>query len=192
MKQLDFIEEFAMYDSVITGQKTCAWSALHLLKVVDSNAVVAGGAPRDWLLGLQAKDLDIYVQGLKNESNYDFAQRIQIALESEIEDVTSTNDYVLNLDNGVIGVFNVKGCYMPIQVIRCDRQAVSMLSTFHCSLSRAYACRTGLDNNLLVTGNWEFELGQKYKMNMVIKNFDPKYIDKISTRFPEYTLVYEQ
>lgn len=192
MKQLDMFEELQRQDLILTSQKTCAYAALKRLKVVDSQAIVAGGAPRDWLFDRQAKDLDIYVQGIAGETNWQFEERIALALESKVVDITSTNDYLTNLDNGVIGVFDVLDCYMPIQVIRCDRAPLSMLDTFHCSLSRVYAMPSGADNSLYLTGNWEFNLGKQYKMNMVKKNFDPKYIAKIRAKFPDFTEVYAQ
>lgn len=193
MKQLDIFHELDLHDTLIKAQKTCAYSVLKMLKVIDNDVVIAGGAPRDWLFDRQAKDIDVYLRGINGESNFDFANRISQALDnSRVEDVTSTNEYVLNMNNGVLGVFNVHSCYLPVQVIRCDRAPLGMLATFHCSLSKAFALPSGIDNNLSISGNWEFDLSRKYHMNMIKKDFDPKYISKIQQKFPNFTQVFEQ
>ena len=47
----------------ITQQQAAAQALLALVKVnLSTNAIVAGGAPRDWSLGRKASDIDIFVQ----------------------------------------------------------------------------------------------------------------------------------
>lgn len=43
-------------------QKEVARSLLNKLRLVDPFAMIAGGAPRDWYFGNEAKDLDIYMR----------------------------------------------------------------------------------------------------------------------------------
>lgn len=191
MNQLDLFYELQRYDSITNSQKVCAAVALCILQKINRETIIAGGAPRDWLFDRHAKDIDIYIQSDKGESNWEFEKVISNALASRVVDITTTSDYLANLDNGVLGVFDIKDCYMPIQVIRGDRPPLTMLDTFHCSLSRAYA-RLASDNKLVVQGNWEFQLSREYKMNMIKKKFDPKYIAKIREKFPDFTEVYEQ
>lgn len=48
--------------SKIEAQKTLAIALLEDLYPVDPFVMVAGGAPRDWNLGFEARDLDIYLR----------------------------------------------------------------------------------------------------------------------------------
>lgn len=45
---------------IIEKQKLFAKEVLEKLQLIDPNATLAGGAPRDWWLGKPAKDLDFY------------------------------------------------------------------------------------------------------------------------------------
>lgn len=45
----------------ITKQKEIAKELLHKLEAIDPFCILAGGAPRNWFLGLEANDLDFYI-----------------------------------------------------------------------------------------------------------------------------------
>ena len=184
----------------IESQKSCANAVLSMLHMVDPDCCILGGAPRDWALGNPAKDLDVYLQGYPNESRDSIASRVSQALElqdGEIEDVTKDSYYMHTLDNGVLGVLNVKNCYMPIQIVICDRLPIDMLDKFHGSLSKVSYCRNYNWNYLKnhdsfsLDTSLEFDISKQFKVHLVKKSDDPKYIAKIQSKYPEYTVVYE-
>jgi hypothetical protein len=189
-----------MKSKTIESQKVCANAALNMLHIVDPHSCILGGAPRDWALGNPAKDLDIYIHGYPNESRDSIMSRISQALdlqENELEDVTKNSYYMHSLDNGVAAVFNVKNCFMPIQIILCDRLPIEMLRRFHGSLSKASYTRgyywdylNNVDDYELET-SVEFDISKEFKVHLVRKGDDPKYIAKIQAKYPDFTTVYE-
>lgn len=199
---LDYLnlQNGSMNNKTISLQKNCANAVLSMLHMVDPDCCILGGAPRDWALGNYAKDLDVYLQGYPNESRESISSRVAQALElqeGEIEDVTKDSYYMHSLDNGVLGVLNVKNCFMPIQIVICDRLPIDMLDKFHGSLSKVSYCRNynwdylknhdsfSLDTSL------EFDISKQFKVHLVKKSDDPKYIAKIQRKYPEYTVIYE-
>jgi len=195
----DFMDNLSLVKT-IESQKTCANAALNLLHMVDPDSCLLGGAPRDWALGKVAKDLDVYIRPFPMESRDSTIARITQALSldhNEIEDVTNDSYYMHSKDNGVLGVLNVKNCFMPIQIVLCDRAPLEMLYTFHCSLSQAYYVRDHSWNYPLnadayrLETTMEFDISKQFQVNLVKKNSDPRYIAKIQAKYPNYTPVYE-
>ena len=189
-----------MKNEIIESQRICAIAALNMLHIVDPDSCVLGGAPRDWALGNPAKDLDIYIRGYPNESRDSIKARVSQALElqaDELEDVTKDSYYMHSLDNGVIGVLNVKNCFMPIQIVICDRTPFDMLDTFHGSLSKVSYSR-GYNWNYLSNSqdyeldtSIEFDISKQFKVHLVKKSDDPRYIAKIQIKYPNFTVIYE-
>ena len=189
-----------MKSQIIESQKNCAIAALNMLHIVDPNSCILGGAPRDWALGNPAKDLDIYIHAYPNESRDSIESRVSQALElqaNELENVTNDSYYAHSLDNGVVAVFNVKNCFMPIQIVLCDRLPIDMLDTFHGSLSQAYYIRGYKWDYLYNSEDYEldtsmeFDISKQFKVHLIKKNDDPQYIKKIQAKYPEFTPVYE-
>lgn len=178
----------------INKQQTCAATALRLLNRAGFNAVILGGAPRDWLHDRLAKDLDIYIQyDQSKEQLFSVMNKIESALylePYELVDITSQCDYVRNIENGVTHVLNVLNLAMPIQIILCDREPMKMLEVFHGSLSQAYA--THEVSGLNVKGSKVFELGKRFKVHFIKKEDDPKYIQKVTEKYPDYMPVFEK
>jgi hypothetical protein len=187
-------------DKLIKSQKVSANAALRMLNVVDPQSCVLGGAPRDWALGKMAKDLDIYLQGYPDESRESVRVRVTQALDLqpyEIEDVTKESSYIDSLDNGVLGVFNIKGCFMPIQIVLCDCRPIDMLNKFHGSLSKVAYIRSDnwtpdsdFDGFELQT-TLEFDISKQFQVHLIKKGDDPKYIAKVQAKYPDYTPIYE-
>jgi hypothetical protein len=195
----DFMDNLSLVKT-IESQKTCANAALNLLHMVDPDSCLLGGAPRDWALGKVAKDLDVYLRPFPMESKDSTIARITQALSlehNEIEDVTNDSYYMHSKDNGVLGVLNVKNCFMPIQIVLCDRTPLEMLYTFHCSLSQAYYVRdhswdyTLNSDAYRLETTMEFDIGKQFQVNLIKKNSDPRYIAKIQAKYPNYIPVYE-
>jgi hypothetical protein len=184
----------------IQSQQVTADAVLRMMFVIDPNSCILGGAPRDWALGNPAKDLDVYIQTAVGEPSEITMKRIMLAMdlqEDEIEDITSSSYYVAGIDNGVQYVFNIKNCYMPIQVIVCDRKPIKMLDVFHGSLSKvSYVRLADWDpfDNYAKTGietTMEFDISKKFQVHMVYAKDDMRYINKVTAKYPYFTTVYE-
>ena len=66
----------------ITQQKTIADHILEQMFTIDPYVILAGGAPRDWLLGNTANDLDIYFYSHANAR--DTKKQLEIALGQSV------------------------------------------------------------------------------------------------------------
>lgn len=189
-----------MKKKTIESQKQCANAVLSMLHMVDPRSCILGGAPRDWALGNPAKDLDVYIQGYPDESRESIALRVSQALDledGELEDVTSDSYYMHSKDNGVLGVFNIKNCYMPIQIVICDRKPIDMLNTFHGSLSKVSYRRsliwnpTKRDDAFILDTTIEFDISRQFKVHLIRASDDPRYIAKVQAKYPEFIAISE-
>ena len=177
----------------IERQQTCASTALRLLKQNGLDAVILGGAPRDWLHDRPAKDLDIYIE-LKTD--FSFMATIELIEKAlclepyELQDITTQSDYLRNKENGVKHVFNVLNLAMPAQIILCDRAPMEMLKVFHGSLSQAYA-EYSKALGFRVEGTKVFELCKRFGIHLVKKDDDQRYITKVADKYPTYKTIYE-
>ena len=189
-----------MKKKTIESQMNCANAVLRMLHMVDPGSCILGGAPRDWALGNPAKDLDVYVQGYPYEPRSSILDRVSQSLElqsNEIEDVTNDSYYMHSKDNGVLGVLNIKNCAMPIQIVICDRDPIRMLDTFHGSLSKVSYVRSPfwhyLTNNddFNLNTSIEFDISKQFKVHLIKKSDDPRYISKVQQKYPKFTPVYE-
>lgn len=61
----------------VEEQKAIADILLRKLQAIDPNCIVAGGAPRDWYLGREAKDIDIFVYLPQIENNTQIRRRFR-------------------------------------------------------------------------------------------------------------------
>ena len=77
----------------IAHQKVVASEVLSRLKVIDKNAILAGGAPGDWLRGIPARDLDFYIQ----EEKPCFPQQKLESLGFEVQSAFDKSKWVKSL-----------------------------------------------------------------------------------------------
>ena len=86
---------------------------------------------------------------------------------------------------------------MPIQIILCDRLPIEMLHAFHGSLSKASYTRGYYWDYLTNPTDYEldtsveFDISKQFKVHLVRKTDDPKYIAKVKAKYPNFTTVYE-
>jgi hypothetical protein len=174
----------------IEHQKSVADKVLKKLQLLDQWCIVAGGAPRDWYLGNEAKDIDIYLYD--SRSTYVYASQREGLLEAlgfeidskyeewEIPELYQSNHYVVHLYNST---------YLgeKIQIIFVSKPTfVSVIDTFPISISKAW-----YKGGEIYTTD-DFDLSIKHKI--LFKTVDSyeennKYLLKIKEKFNGYKYV---
>lgn len=173
----------------IENQKQIAAEIIDILRSNGhSEAIIAGGAPRNWDFGRPANDLDVYV--------------CVPFIEEQLSDYNSFtrigkhySDYRIN---GIVGVLETTIKGMKVQVICIDRKFKN-----HCHFARYVfdtfdfgICKIAWTQDGFVKTK-EFEIDKKYKkitinMTNMLKfnnpNSIPRRWGKIKSYFPDHTL----
>lgn len=76
----------------INLQKTITDKVLKTLKIIDNEAFVAGGAPRNWKECRPANDIDVYMRWHGNCTVKTFIQNLQKLLEGSVERMDSIEE----------------------------------------------------------------------------------------------------
>jgi hypothetical protein len=178
----------------IKQQQVMAGAALRLIRQeIDPEAMIMGGAPRDWTYGQLAKDIDIFTRGLTNESADSIRNRIADALftdEKYIHDLTWNSHYLATKDNGVLFVFEAQTFLFPVQIIVCDREPLKMLDTFDLSICKAYATQGQTINSVEIHTTEIFDLSKRYNVCFASKTSEDR-IYRIREKFPTMTIIHD-
>jgi hypothetical protein len=172
--------------SEIAAQRAVADKILGQLHLLDPNALVAGGAPRDWYLRRIATDIDVFIhfprqmqgQGAfgKTLGRLTGTQWVSLSRHDD------SSEYEMN--PGVEDVYESYVEGFKIQVIRLNHHAQLASAQFPLSLSQVtYTAGWG------IYANRNFELSVKHKaIFKILPDYDDshKYIAKIRKQFPEY------
>jgi hypothetical protein len=179
--------------SIIKMQQAVADTVLQRLLTIDPFAIVAGGAPRDWYLGKEATDLDVYFHPNPNWNVMTVRNQL-IARGFEFTDVgdlqeswddaeQSKSQYLAN--QYLKAVYNPINTAMKVQLMWMSEPTFeSVLPQFTLNLSKVYY------KNGKISTDTIFDLGVAEKAlirtNSVYIN-NNRYIDKIKAKFPDYT-----
>jgi len=74
----------------IEAQKTIANTLIHKLEAVDPHVILAGGAPRSWFLGQEARDLDFYVYLPEGAACHEQRRWQSLGLKLDVMEVSET------------------------------------------------------------------------------------------------------
>lgn len=182
----------------IQEQKDISKKLLIKLSILDPCVVIAGGAPRDWVLGREANDLDVYLSyhpKLTLGSNKESIARA-LGIDSDDiktlgvqfdENVDRQTEYVVNPD--VRSVYEFEYIGMKVQVINMHTEFVDV-TEFCFSICQAW---TKDCERIHVTPDFQYSVDHK----IVFKTghfYSQKgaYIDKMKNRFPEYLFLEEK
>ena len=180
--------------SIIKMQQALADTVLQRLLTLDPFAIVAGGAPRDWYLGREATDLDVYfhpnpnwdVMTVRNQliaRGFEFTDAVDSLQQFNENEEERRSQYLAN--QYLKAVYNPINTAMKVQLMWMSEPTFeSVLPQFTLNLSRAYYKNDKISTDTI------FDLGIKEKAiirtNSVYINND-RYIDKIKAKFPDYT-----
>jgi tRNA nucleotidyltransferase/poly(A) polymerase len=93
--------------TLIAWQQSVADALLARLEAIDPHCIIAGGAPRDWYLGRQAKDLDVYLYIPRNSLLRHFKTQLSAIGITNIEQSTLSFNDARYINNPLVRwVFN--------------------------------------------------------------------------------------
>jgi hypothetical protein len=173
----------------IEHQKAVADKVLSKLELLDKYCIVAGGAPRDWYLGNEASDIDVYLHyplSTKAQQRIDLLNELGLNIQPktyedwQIPELYQTNHHISQLYNSVI-----QG--EKVQVIFVNKPTfTSVVDTFPISISKVWY------KNKKIKTTKEFEASIQHKILWkTVDQYkeDNKYLVKIRDRFSDYIYV---
>lgn len=107
----------------IQHQQDVSFKVLHGIKMlIDNEAIIAGGAPRNWDQGKEANDIDLYMRSLQTSNTSRFRFQIENALEQELEWVQDVdmNKYQFGIDIKILKIVGFKLDGVLFQLIVCS------------------------------------------------------------------------
>lgn len=146
----------------VENQKIVADKALKMLYPVSPFAIVAGGAPVDWHLGKEARDIDIFInaeQSLSTTKFMDVLKSVGFESVNQIDHEEAENiNYTRNPH--IKHVYNCKLDGTNIQIVRLKCSTFRIVDTFAFNVNKAWyehgkitlekSCKYGLDNKVIV------------------------------------------
>lgn len=178
----------ASTSSLIVWQQSVADSLLARLEAIDPHCIIAGGAPRDWYLGRQAKDLDVYLYVPQNSLLRHFKTQLAAIGINNIEQSTLSNDDARYISNPLVRwVFNYEESGEKVQLIVMKESTyTSVVRHFPLSICKVY-----YKNGKVIPDSPQFT--ETTDRKAIVKtgteySSDGWYIDKIRDKFePEFT-----
>lgn len=181
------------YDDMhYTDQQKYANTILRKVKAMDPNALLAGGAPRDWWFKRTATDLDILV--FLNPKLTLTQMRTQLDCAGfQVKEILMGDaipqDYKLNPN--IRCVINLNDVKMPVQLVVYRESTYQAVEKFPLSICQAWW------NGTWVVGTRLFQ--KTAELGVIIKTGEAyadghKYIQKVLAKFPDmkYYSSYQQ
>lgn len=182
----------------IDEQKQAADIILDKLEIIDPNAILAGGAPRDWHMGKHANDLDFYIH--LNPSNQ--AQKNTRQIETVLSMVG-----ILDLENiSEKSMKNSTGSYACMEHLRTVYEGNYFVSdednfikvqvmvmrepTFDCVVDKMGCSLSKIwykSGHINPSEEFLFALDKKVIYHTDDKTFKSKFASKMRDRFPQYS-----
>lgn len=164
----------------IKYQKKIALEVLNKLQAYDSNVILAGGAPRDWMFGKPAKDLDVYLK-------YSDVDRLIETVEylglrpKKIAGNDLPKNYITDYLQRVI---DVRYKFCDVQIMVGNIPTSQVIDKFDLSISQICMSKTGT-----IRASTNFDQGLKDKTIRVISSrlgSNSPYCTKIKQKFPSW------
>jgi hypothetical protein len=174
----------------IQAQQQAAQEVREVLELVAGTVSLAGGAPRDWLLGREATDLDFFVPTNGNVKYTELLKRVL-----HVQDVTRLGENLPDeyKSEHIDSVHETYHMGHKVQIIQCQNP-FSMLGTFPCNASKVYAgtwwsssTNDAGVNLLMISGSNGTEQREFFRNKKLIFEHDAnvRYVEKMLTKFPE-------
>lgn len=182
----------------IQRQRRIGQELLSKLEVLDPCVVIAGGAPRDWYLGKEANDLDIYLSyhpNLTLGSNKRSISKVLGIPEGAIEtlgvqfdeNVDRDTEYAINPDVRCVYEFEYRG--IKVQIINMRTEFVDV-AEFCFNICQAWTVDC---EHIYVTNDFQYAIDHKivYKTGHFYAH-KGAYVEKMRDRFPDYLFLEEK
>ncbi len=169
---------------VVESQKQLADEILLKISMYDPYVIVAGGAPRDWWMGRQAADIDVFINVNRTHSMH-VVESVFEKMGFELENAKHgeiAEDYKLN--PYIKWVYNVKGLSHPVQLVFLNCSTFRVLQEFPLNISRIWY---RYDRGVCTTPEFVQAMDTKSIIKLSELYADGnKYIRKIREKFPEF------
>lgn len=160
-------------DTVIEHQKRVAYKVLDKLRLIDPEAVVVGGAPRNWYFGKPANDVDIYLRW-QEDIHYPetgIMRRLSSLLEAKVLHKSPQEDYDSAYLKAVFE-FNLEGINFDVMYIRQDITPASVYDFFDSSICQIFWNDYERSNEIDCYRSHEFRECEKKKVIKFIPDTD--------------------
>lgn len=184
---------------VHADQRQLAETILQAVRNIDRHAIIAGGAPRDWYLGMRANDIDIFINsGVYNSLGRD---NFVYLLSNVIDDI-SVNQYEYELSElgqdlpqeyaseHIQRVFQAEINGQVFQFIVCTGSTFNIVRTFPFTASRCWCVPSNvLDGEIQVYSSDGQDLQDRVlRFTETLTQRNQRYFNKIVERFPDWRL----
>lgn len=208
VEQMEEQDEEAILQDKIDKQKSIADKILKSLSKINPTVIVAGGAPRDWYLGKEADDIDVYI-------HYDIAPPVHIARHLK-EDIGFEVEVLGELDEAkqteyeklpsLLRVFQGYVDEQRVQVMVLSEPTYNIVQQFPVSSSKVWYCtergvvperefqKEFIEERIQLVKEeyWEEYRGNVPKHQLGNKGNKGNYIRKIMAKFPDCFYVNEK
>lgn len=184
-------------------QQEVAKEVLHKLEAIDPYCILAGGAPRNWFLGMEAKDLDFYIH---NEHTVDalMTQMNSIGLNAKMVDFKSDDWKEYGVMEHLFRILEVeyKGITVQIMCMRVNTFN-SVVSAFGVSICKFWwkgkdviptneALISILEETLYIKDDYSAKEIHVDKMIKYFPNYKVKLYSDYTKPNVKYSLEYDQ
>ncbi len=152
------------------------------MRLIDTTAVIAGGAPRDWSFNKEAADIDLFYYVDKDLSFYEVDTLLTKVLGLELELVNHSPLYEGNKQ--IRSVRNTQIDGVKIQLVQLySPDARQCIENFPLNMCKFFYDLRGVHIHR------DAEVGMRHKVlvKLVEDYRNQPYIDKIKEKFPDYT-----
>lgn len=168
----------------ISQQKQVADKVLFDLEYVDAQAILAGGAPRDWYFGREANDLDFYFYA--DTKKHPLSEMVGLFRYLKFP-TWIKNGYVYdNRNPHLLYVFDGKYDDMKVQFMWWDIPTSFVVDSFALDICHIWY----KDEQIHTTPAFDACIQSKtlHILNPLYGKQD-KYVQKIMNKFPDFSLV---
>lgn len=186
-------------DAKIRYQMAVADLTLQLAKKVGP-AVIAGGAPRDWVFKRAANDIDVFIYSSWRHHRRDYYKLKDIfGIDAEDIEMLGINygsptspehgdENNIEFNKDILAVYEFMFNNQKIQVIFYNVPVDKLYQRFPVNMSQA------MYSNATITTSLEFDRGIRDKTIRVsgkLYGTRQAYLDKVQSYFPNYRLIQE-
>lgn len=173
----------------IDRQQDLAGLLLNVFKLIDPAAMIAGGAPRDWYFGKEARDIDIYFRA-GNYSEEELTETLEGFGITELKLIPRTTTEGTNYAElpGLLKVFGGNYCGLELNIMLMEKGCYwEIVKDFDTSICQCWW------NGVTFTYSKAF----KDTIESFVIMLHPKYngreahVRKIAKRFPDFRFAKE-
>lgn len=171
-------------ESIIRQQKFIADKVLHAIEGFDPTCIVAGGAPRDWWLGREASDIDLFFHYREGGTAREVKTLLERAIGKSVSRLGTdrfSEEYKVNKDLKTVWEAEIEG--MRVQFMEMSIPTWTVVDHFPLTICKAWY------KHGCVQAYPEFK--KSVEGMFIIKTNElyldgSRYLNKIKGKFPDF------